>query len=117
MYCTQDMCPVKIHWHVKTNYKEYWRVKVTITNRDFGANFSNWTLALKHPNFNNLTEAFSYKYKALNPYGAYSSKSSSRILFPLFLLYFPGIWQPLAGVLFNDLFGHISGNFVSYHCR
>lgn len=76
MYCTQDMCPVKIHWHVKTNYKEYWRVKVTITNRDFGANFSNWTLALKHPNFNNLTEAFSYKYKALNPYGAYSNDSA-----------------------------------------
>ena len=75
LYCTKDMCPVKIHWHVKTNYQEYWRVKVTITNRDFSRNFSQWTLTLQHPNFDNFTEAFSFNYKALNPYGTYSSKS------------------------------------------
>ncbi|KAG0570694.1 hypothetical protein M758_6G174000 [Ceratodon purpureus] len=76
LYCTRDMCPVKVHWHVKTNYKEYWRVKITITNRDFSANFTNWNLVLKHPNFNNFTEAFSFKYKALNPYGPYSNDSA-----------------------------------------
>lgn len=75
LYCTKDMCPVKIHWHVKTNYQEYWRVKVTITNRDFSRNFSQWTLTLQHPNFDNFTEAFSFNYKALNPYGTYISKS------------------------------------------
>jgi hypothetical protein len=69
------MCPVKVHWHVKMNYKDYWRVKVTVTNRDFSANFTNWNLVLKHPNFNNFTEAFSFNYKALNPYGPYSSKA------------------------------------------
>ena len=76
LYCTRDMCPVKVHWHVKTNYKEYWRVKVTVTNRDFSKNFTNWNLVAQHPNFNNFTEAFSFKYKALNPYGTYSSESS-----------------------------------------
>jgi hypothetical protein len=76
------MCPVKVHWHVKTNYKEYWRVKVTVTNRDFSKNFTNWNLVAQHPNFNNFTEAFSFKYKALNPYGTYSSESSSLPLIP-----------------------------------
>nr|GMC65995.1 protein COBRA-like [Ipomoea batatas] len=23
--CTNHMCPIRIHWHVKLNYKEYWR--------------------------------------------------------------------------------------------
>ncbi|CAJ2667431.1 unnamed protein product [Trifolium pratense] len=26
--CTSHMCPIQIHWHVKVNYKEYWRVKM-----------------------------------------------------------------------------------------
>lgn len=80
LYCTRDMCPVKIHWHIKTNYKEYWRVKVTITNRDFSRNFTQWTLTLQHPNFDNFTEAFSFNYKGLNPYGIYSSKCHSNDL-------------------------------------
>lgn len=76
LFCTTDMCPVKIHWHVKLNYQEYWRVKVTITNRDFSRNFSDWTLAVQHPNFDNFTEAFSFNYKGLNPYGTYTSQFS-----------------------------------------
>ncbi len=73
LYCTRDMCPVKIHWHVKTNYRQYWRVKITITNRDFSRNFTQWTLVLQHPNFSNFTQAFSFNYKALSPYASFRS--------------------------------------------
>ncbi|KAK9906215.1 hypothetical protein M0R45_002715 [Rubus argutus] len=24
--CTRHMCPVRVHWHIKLNYKDYWRV-------------------------------------------------------------------------------------------
>ena len=34
--CTSHMCPIRVHWHVKLNYKEYWRIKVTITNLILG---------------------------------------------------------------------------------
>lgn len=30
--CTDRMCPVGIYRHVKLNYKDNWRVKITITN-------------------------------------------------------------------------------------
>ncbi|KAH8949261.1 hypothetical protein BDL97_10G023300 [Sphagnum fallax] len=76
LYCTTDMCPIKIHWHVKANYEEYWRAKVTIINRDFSRNFTDWTLVIQHPNFNNFTEAFSFNYKPLNPFGVYNNDSA-----------------------------------------
>jgi hypothetical protein len=28
-----------VHWHVKTNYWEYWRVKASITNYDVVTNY------------------------------------------------------------------------------
>ncbi len=74
LFCTQDMCPVKIHWHIKLNYQDYWRVKITITNRDLSRNYTLWNMVAQHPNFENFTEAFSFSYKALNPYGDSSSK-------------------------------------------
>ncbi|GAB4845358.1 hypothetical protein Ancab_038766 [Ancistrocladus abbreviatus] len=67
--CTRHMCPIRIHWHVKVNYKDYWRVKVTITNFNYRMNYTQWNLVVQHPNFDNLTEAFSFNYKALTPYG------------------------------------------------
>lgn len=69
LICTQDMCPVRIHWHVKQNYQSYWRVKVTITNRNYAWNYSQWNIVAQHPNFRNLTEVFSFSYKGLAPYG------------------------------------------------
>ncbi|KAH7387028.1 hypothetical protein KP509_16G001100 [Ceratopteris richardii] len=69
LHCTQDMCPIRIHWHVKQNYKSYWRVKVTISNRNYAMNYSQWNLVLQHPNLNNLTEVFSFSYEGLAPYG------------------------------------------------
>ncbi|KAG5137648.1 hypothetical protein JHK82_022379 [Glycine max] len=68
--CTHHMCPVSIHWHVKLNYKEYWRVKVTITNYNYRMNYSEWNMVVQHPNFDNLTQLFSFNYKSLTPYGS-----------------------------------------------
>nr|XP_040248986.1 COBRA-like protein 3 isoform X2 [Aegilops tauschii subsp. strangulata] len=67
--CTSHMCPVKVHWHVKLNYKDYWRVKVTITNFNYRMNYTDWNLVVQHPNFNNITKLFSFNYKPLSPYG------------------------------------------------
>ncbi|XP_042498579.1 COBRA-like protein 1 [Macadamia integrifolia] len=67
--CTNHMCPIRVHWHVKLNYKTYWRVKVTITNFNYRMNYTQWNLVVQHPNFDNLTELFSFKYKSLTPYG------------------------------------------------
>ncbi|KAJ9677241.1 hypothetical protein PVL29_022312 [Vitis rotundifolia] len=62
--CTQHMCPIRVHWHVKANYKEYWRVKIAITN----FNYIQWTLLLQHPNLNNVAQVYSFVYKPLVPY-------------------------------------------------
>ncbi|XP_066395237.1 COBRA-like protein 1 [Miscanthus floridulus] len=67
--CTSHMCPIRVHWHVKVNYKEYWRVKITVTNFNYRMNYSQWNLVAQHPNFDNLTTIFSFNYKPLNPYG------------------------------------------------
>jgi len=70
--CTSHMCPIRVHWHVKVNYKEYWRVKITVTNFNYRMNYSQWNLVAQHPNFDNLTTIFSFNYKSLNPYGVIS---------------------------------------------
>ncbi|XWS60416.1 hypothetical protein CRYUN_Cryun07bG0035000 [Craigia yunnanensis] len=66
--CTQHMCPIRVHWHVKLNYKEYWRVKMTVTNFNYHMNYTQWTLVAQHPNLNNITQVFSFDYKPLIPY-------------------------------------------------
>ncbi|XP_074272221.1 COBRA-like protein 1 [Silene latifolia] len=68
--CTNHMCPVRIHWHVKINYKGYWRVKVTITNFNYRMNYTDWNLVVQHPNFDNLTESFSFNSEPLTPYSS-----------------------------------------------
>lgn len=70
--CTSHMCPVRVHWHVKLNYKDYWRVKVAITNFNYRMNYSQWNLVVQHPNFNNLTTMFSFNYESLVPFGTIS---------------------------------------------
>ncbi|XP_058180719.1 protein COBRA-like [Rhododendron vialii] len=66
--CTSHMCPIRVHWHVKLNYKEYWRVKITISNFNYRMNYSQWNLIVQHPNFENVTQIFSFNYKSLTPY-------------------------------------------------
>ncbi|KAG9439676.1 hypothetical protein H6P81_019841 [Aristolochia fimbriata] len=68
LQCTHHMCPVRVHWHVKLNYKEYWRVKIAITNFNYRLNYTQWTLVAQHPNLNNVTQVFSFDYKPLIPY-------------------------------------------------
>ncbi|KAL2462032.1 COBRA-like protein 1 [Abeliophyllum distichum] len=68
--CTSHMCPIRVHWHVKLNYKEYWRVKITITNFNYRMNYTQWNLVAQHPNFDNLTQTFSFNYKSLTPYAS-----------------------------------------------
>ncbi|KAL3839163.1 hypothetical protein ACJIZ3_023754 [Penstemon smallii] len=67
--CSDFMCPVKVHWHVKQSYKEYWRVKITVTNLNYVKNYSEWNLVVLHPNLSNVTQVFSFNYKPLNTYG------------------------------------------------
>ncbi|KAF9624227.1 hypothetical protein IFM89_008165 [Coptis chinensis] len=66
--CTTHMCPIRIHWHVKLNYKEYWRVKISITNFNYRMNYTQWNLVAQHPNFDNLTTSFSFNYKSITPF-------------------------------------------------
>ncbi|KAI0523538.1 hypothetical protein KFK09_005933 [Dendrobium nobile] len=68
LQCTTHMCPIRVHWHVKLNYKDYWRVKIAITNFNYRLNYTQWTLVAQHPNLNNVTEVFSFDYKPLVPY-------------------------------------------------
>ncbi|CAD5172915.1 unnamed protein product [Musa acuminata subsp. malaccensis] len=70
LQCTHHMCPVRVHWHVKLNYKDYWRAKVAITNFNYRLNYTQWTLVVQHPNLDNVTEVFSFEYKPLVAYGS-----------------------------------------------
>jgi len=72
LQCTNHMCPIRVHWHVKINYKDYWRVKIAITNFNYRLNYTQWTLVVQHPNLNNVTEVFSFDYKPLMPYQSIS---------------------------------------------
>lgn len=66
------MCPIRVHWHVKINYKDYWRVKIAVTNFNYRMNYTQWTLVAQHPNLNNVTQVFSFDYKPLVPYQSIS---------------------------------------------
>ncbi|XP_073139217.1 COBRA-like protein 4 [Henckelia pumila] len=68
LQCTHHMCPIRVHWHVKTNYRDYWRVKIAITNFNYKMNYTQWTLVAQHPNLNNVTQVFSFDYKPIVPY-------------------------------------------------
>uniref|UniRef100_A0ACD5UKM0 Uncharacterized protein n=1 Tax=Avena sativa TaxID=4498 RepID=A0ACD5UKM0_AVESA len=70
LQCTTHMCPVRVHWHVKLNYHDYWRAKVTVTNFNYRMNYTGWTLVAQHPNLDNITEVFSFDYKPVVSYGS-----------------------------------------------
>ncbi|XP_057808026.1 COBRA-like protein 6 isoform X2 [Salvia miltiorrhiza] len=67
--CTNHMCPIKVHWHIKLSYTHYWRVKVTVTNLNYVRNYSDWNLVVLHPNLRSVEQVFSFNYKPLNVYG------------------------------------------------
>ncbi|GMH24371.1 hypothetical protein Nepgr_026214 [Nepenthes gracilis] len=70
--CSIHMCPIQVHWHVKQSYKEYWRLKITITNLNAYKNYSQWNLAVKHPNLQSIAEVFSFNYRPLNISGPFN---------------------------------------------
>ncbi|EMS46999.1 hypothetical protein TRIUR3_01700 [Triticum urartu] len=70
LQCTTHMCPVRVHWHVKLNYHDYWRAKVTVTNFDYRTNYTGWTLVAQHPHLDNITQVFSFDYKPVVSYGS-----------------------------------------------
>ncbi|KAL5992941.1 hypothetical protein ACLOJK_013860 [Asimina triloba] len=75
--CTRHMCPIRVHWHVKVSYREYWRVKMTVTNFNYVKNYSEWNLVVQHPNLESVVQVFSFNYKALQQYGNISESCLS----------------------------------------
>ncbi|KAF8369946.1 hypothetical protein HHK36_032024 [Tetracentron sinense] len=66
--CTQHMCLIRVHWHVKQNYMGYWRVKMTVTNLNFAKNYTSWNIVVQHPSLQGIVQVFNLQYRSLNPY-------------------------------------------------
>ena len=79
--CSQHMCPIRVHWHVKQSYRQYWRVKITITNMNFVKNYSDWNLVVLHPNLQSVTQVFSFNYHSFNQYGNISKSNKIPIIY------------------------------------
>ncbi|KAL5985957.1 hypothetical protein ACLOJK_027947 [Asimina triloba] len=63
--CSEHMCPVRVHWHVKNNYREYWRVKLTVSNYHYGQNYTDWNVVVQHPGFGQKVESYSFNSTTL----------------------------------------------------
>ncbi|PRQ50182.1 hypothetical protein RchiOBHm_Chr2g0130351 [Rosa chinensis] len=44
--CSNDMCPVCVHCHIKQNYRDYWRVKFIVTNFNLKRNYCEWNVVV-----------------------------------------------------------------------
>ena len=110
--CTSHMCPIKIQWHLKLNYKHYWRVTITITNLNYHMNYTHWNLVVQHPNFDNLTQVVGSKYKALTSLSTTSKSPISLwlILHASFIYYciffITGMKEKGLILIILKLFGH-----------
>lgn len=69
VWCTDHMCPIQVHWHIKNNYRDHWRVKLTISNYNYGRNYSDWTLVVQHPGFSQTTTTYSFNSTVLSTVG------------------------------------------------
>jgi len=70
--CRPHLCPVGVHWHIKYNYKGYWRVKITIFNFEYRMKYTQWSLVVQHPNLNNVSQVYSFNYMPLPSYESIS---------------------------------------------
>nr|AAR13303.1 phytochelatin synthetase-like protein [Phaseolus vulgaris] len=68
--CSNHMCPIRVHWHVKFSSEKYWHVKVMITNFNYRMKYSDWNLAIQHPNFDHRTQVSGFNYKLITPYAS-----------------------------------------------
>ncbi|CAI9104689.1 OLC1v1003413C1 [Oldenlandia corymbosa var. corymbosa] len=64
--CTDHMCPLQIHWHVKQNYIDHWRVKLTISNFNLGRSYANWNVLVQHPGFSQSITTYSFNSTILS---------------------------------------------------
>lgn len=78
--CTDHMCPIRVHWHVKTSYVDHWRIKLTITNYNYQRNFSNWNVLVQHPGLSMNPITYSFNSTLLQP-GFRGTYSISYLLF------------------------------------
>ncbi|CDO96959.1 unnamed protein product [Coffea canephora] len=60
LQCTDHMCPLRVHWHIKNNFLDHWRVKLTISNYNLGRNYSNWNVLVQHPGFSQNSTSYSF---------------------------------------------------------
>ncbi|EEF33139.1 Protein COBRA precursor, putative [Ricinus communis] len=67
--CTDHMCPVRVHWHVKNIYLTHWRVKLTISNYNYKRNYSNWNVLVQHPGFSQKINTYSFNCTLLPTFG------------------------------------------------
>ncbi|KAG8644011.1 hypothetical protein MANES_11G089400v8 [Manihot esculenta] len=67
--CTDHMCPVRVHWHVKNNYMSHWRVKITVSNYNYKRNYSNWNVLVQHPGFSEKVITYSFNSTTLPTFG------------------------------------------------
>ncbi|KAA8546063.1 hypothetical protein F0562_020486 [Nyssa sinensis] len=67
--CTDHMCPLQVHWHVKNNYMDHWRVKLTISNHNYGKNYSDWNVLVQHPGFSQSATTYSFNSTLLPTVG------------------------------------------------
>ena len=73
--CTDHMCPVQVHWHVKTNYRDKWRVKVTVSSYRYGHNYSDWNLVVQHPGLKQPFRTYSFNSTRLTTMGNMGNSS------------------------------------------
>lgn len=67
--CTDHMCPLRVHWHIKSNYVSHWRVKLTVSNYHYATNYTDWNVLVQHPGFGQPSSAFSFNTRMLSTIG------------------------------------------------
>ncbi|XP_065866464.1 COBRA-like protein 1 [Euphorbia lathyris] len=67
--CSDHMCPVGVHWHIKNIYTSHWRVKLTISNYNYKANYSDWNVLVQHPAFTQKITSYSFNKTILSTVG------------------------------------------------
>ncbi|KAI8021996.1 COBRA-like protein 1 [Camellia lanceoleosa] len=67
--CTDHMCPLRVHWRLKNNYKDQWRVKLTISNYNYGKSYSDWNVVVQHPGFSQSAITYSFNSTVLPTVG------------------------------------------------
>ena len=63
--CTAHMCPLRVHWHVMSNYRDHWRVKLTISNYKYRRNYTDWNVLVQHPGFSQDVRTYSFNSTVL----------------------------------------------------